>query len=86
MEPFIFKGTATEQAWDFFKTEVELRAAKAKEVALKYNIPFIPLQEKFNEMLTLCPADYWMLDGIHPTTAGHEIIAREWIKTFKKLT
>lgn len=24
--------------------------------------------------------DYWIWDGIHPTTVGHEIIARKWIK------
>jgi phospholipase/lecithinase/hemolysin len=30
------------------------------------------------------PADYWMWDGIHPTVAGHELLAREWITVVGK--
>jgi len=46
---------------------------------------FVPLQEKFNEAEKLCPADYWMRDGVHPTAMGHELIKREWIKAFYTL-
>lgn len=24
-------------------------------------------------------ASYWLWDGVHPTAAGHELIARQWL-------
>lgn len=85
MEPFVLKAAATQAAWDLFDSEVKIRAAKAKEVAEKYNLTFIPLQEKLDEAAKKCPAEYWLADGVHPTCNGHELIKREWIKAFQSL-
>lgn len=85
LEPFVLKGTATSDNWDCFRNEVLKRADKAKEIAEKYQLPFIPLRDKFDEAAKTAPSDYWLIDGVHPTTAGHELIKREWIKAFKKL-
>ena len=83
MEPFVLKGPATEDAWDVFRAEVTAHAAAAKRVAEKNGLEFIPLQEKFDEACKLAPVTYWLYDGVHPTSAGHELIAREWIKAFR---
>ncbi len=85
LEPFVLKGTATEEFWDRFRPEVEKRAVAAKRIAEKYNLSFIPLMEKFDRAAQLAPSEYWLADGVHPTAAGHELIAREWIKEYKKL-
>lgn len=85
LEPFVLKASATEGAWEQFRTEVQRRAEKAREIAEKYGLPFVPLQEKFNEAARLAPNNYWLADGVHPTTAGHELIKREWIRAFRKL-
>ena len=86
MEPFVLKGSATEVSWDYFITETRLRAEMVQKVAEKYELTFIPLQDKFDQALKLCPSDYWLVDGVHPTTMGHELIKREWVKAFKTLT
>lgn len=44
----------------------------------------IPLQEKFDELAIKTKAELWLYDGVHPTSAGHELIAREWLNYFKK--
>ena len=85
LEPFVLKGTATTDAWEIFEKEVAKRAEKAKEISEKYNLPFIPLQKKFDELTKKAPSDYWLGDGVHPTPAGHELIKREWIKAFNKM-
>ena len=85
LEPFVLEGPATAEHIDYFKTETAKRAAAAKRVADKYGIKFIPLQEKFNEAAKTAPDTYWLIDGVHPTAAGHELIAREWIKAFKEI-
>lgn len=85
LEPFVLKGTGTEEYFDEFWTEVQKRATKAKEVAEKYNLSFITLQDKFDEAAKTAPNEYWLADGVHPTVMGHELIKRAWIEEFKKL-
>ncbi|MBO4433125.1 MAG: SGNH/GDSL hydrolase family protein [Clostridia bacterium] len=91
MEPFCLKAAATENTeempdrWEIFSSQVKERAVKAKAVAEKYNLPFIPLQEKFDEMATKAENSYWLVDGVHPSAMGQELIAREWLKAFYAL-
>ena len=85
LEPFVEKHTATEEKYDIFRCEVEKRAEKAKLIAEKYNLKFVPLQDKFDEALKKAPVGFWTMDGVHPTTAGHQIISNEWIKAYKSL-
>ncbi len=85
LEPFVLKAKATEAAWDTFKSETEKRAEKVRELSEKHNLVFVPLQEKFDEAAKKAPNDYWLYDGVHPTSCGHEIIKREWVKAFKSL-
>ena len=86
MEPFVLKGPATEAAWEYFSTETPKRAQKAKEVAEKYNLPFIPLQDKFDAAAAANgEPTYWLSDGVHPTLAGHELIKNAWLEAFKAL-
>lgn len=85
LEPFLLRATAREEMWEYFSGEVAKRAEKAREIAKKYNLTFIPLQDKFDAAIKSAPAEYWSADGVHPTAMGHEIIKREWIKAFNTL-
>lgn len=85
LEPFILKGTATKMCWEEFQSGVSERAKIVEETAKEYGLPFISLQNKFDEAVKLAPGDYWLRDGIHPTAAGHEIIKRQWLKGFGEL-
>lgn len=91
MEPFVLEGSATAaiedepERWNVFYTEVRKRAEVAKRVAKKYNLVFIPLQERFDEVALLAENSYWLYDGVHPTAMGHGVIKREWMKAFETL-
>ena len=83
LEPFVLKATATEENWDYFYKETIKRGEAAKRVAEKYSLPFVSLQDKFDKAMEKCnDALYWTQDGVHPTAAGHQIIADEWEKAF----
>ncbi len=84
LEPFVLKASATSKNWAVFRRETEMRAASAKAVAEKYDLTFIPLQEKFDEAEKKAEASYWLLDGVHPSAAGHELIAREVTAALEK--
>lgn len=89
LEPFVLEAAATAateeepERWDYFRTEVPLRAAAAKRIAEKYRLSFVALQDKFNAACKKAPASYWLRDGVHPTPMGHWIIKNEWIKAFQ---
>lgn len=91
LEPFCIEGSATENTeeepnkWNEFSSEVKKRAEKARAVAEKYGIVFIPLQDKFNKAIETMENQYWIADGVHPAVAGHELIKREWLKGFEML-
>jgi lysophospholipase L1-like esterase len=85
MEPFVLKASATEGAWDLFRSETEKRAEAVKRVAEEYDVTFLPLQEMFDKAAETAPASFWLGDGVHPTPAGHQLIADAWIRTFRTL-
>lgn len=85
LEPFVLLGSATKTHWEEISKGVKERAVKAKEVAEKYGLPFITLQDKFDKAVQTTSNEYWLVDGVHPSVAGHELIKREWIKGFEQL-
>ncbi len=85
LEPFCLKGGATEKLWEEFSSGVKDRSIMAEKIAEKYNLPFIKLQDGFNELCKVREATYWLKDGVHPTAKGHEFIKNEWIKAFRTL-
>lgn len=89
--PFVLEGNCTCNTEEMpdrlarFQKDVAEKAAAAKRIAEKYGLPFVELQPAFDEACTKAPADHWVLDGVHPTPCGHEIIKRLWIKAFKEM-
>ncbi len=91
LEPFVLKSTGTssnsryEDLYPPFRKDVEEKAAAAKRIAEKYNLKFIPLQEKFDTLYNPESPCYWLWDGVHPSPAGHTLIAKEWVKAFEEI-
>ena len=89
--PFVLEGICTCNTEEIpdrlerFQKDVGEKAAAAKRIAEKYDLPLIELQPAFDEACQKAPADHWVLDGVHPTPCGHEIIKRLWIKTFQEM-
>ncbi len=85
MEPFVLPGSATapnEEHWERFYHEVQLRAEAVQRLAQKHELTFIPLQNKLNEACTRARGAFWLYDGVHPTVAGHALIAQAWMEKF----
>jgi len=84
LEPFVLKASATEANWDYFLSETRLRAEAVKRIADDAGQIFVPLQASFDAACELAEPAYWAGDGVHPTSAGHRLIAREWLAAFDK--
>ena len=85
LEPFVLKGSATNELWEQFNCEVRKLAEVSKQVAEKWELKFVPLQKKFVEAASDGDTRYWSVDGIHPTSAGHQIIKEELQKAIEDI-
>ncbi len=57
----------------------------ARALAEEFDAVFVPLQARFEAAAKLAPAAYWLSDSVHPTPAGHGLIAEAWIEDTKTL-
>ncbi len=85
LEPFVLKGEASEKNWDVFRSRIEELAEVTKKLAEKHNLAYLPLQKMFDEAAQKAPVECWLIDGVHPTAAGYELMKREWLKLFYEL-
>ena len=51
----------------------------AREVADAFGAIFIPFQKVFDEAKKRAPGVYWTYDGVHPSVAGAQLLARAWL-------
>lgn len=75
LEPFVLRVGAVDDKWF---PEFDQRRAAAARVAKQARATFVPLQTVFNQQLRHAPPAYWAADGVHPTAAGHGLIAEQW--------
>ena len=79
MEPFFGKHRETSPG-EYIKNNIGFYQKASKEIAEEFNLIFVPLQEVFDEASKNCDIFELLWDGVHPTTAGHQLIARQWKK------
>ena len=66
-----------------FGAEVRERGAVVKAAAERLGpdrAVFVPLQSILDEACARAPWQHWTADGVHPTPAGHQLIADAWIR------
>lgn len=84
MEPFVLKASGTAENWEEFRSEVEARAEVVQRLAKEYGLAFVPLQERLDQACDTVPPSYWLPDGVHPSPAGHRLIADAWLEVFNR--
>ena len=74
LEPFVLRCGAVDDHWF---PEFDQRRAAAARVAAGAKATFVPLQSIFDQRARMknAPPEYWAADGVHPTAAGHAVIA-----------
>jgi len=80
LEPFVLRTGAVDARWF---PEFDQRRAAAARVATHARATFVPLQSIFNQRARMAPPEYWAADGVHPTPAGHAVIAEHWRRAAK---
>lgn len=75
-EPFLLPVPADRAQW---REDLDPRITAIREVAWEFQLPYLALDGIFATAATTAPLDYWLPDGVHPSLAGHGLIASHWL-------
>lgn len=76
-EPFIVPPPHETVLW---RTYVDPLVEAVRNLAEEFDAILIPLDEVFTEASTHRSQEFWAPDGVHPTPAGHALIAQTWLE------
>jgi len=76
-EPFLLRCGAIDERWF---PEFDVYRAVAKRQAEAFDARFVAFQGAFDEAARKAPPEYWAPDGVHPTMAGHHLMAQAWLR------
>ena len=81
IEPFNLPYPDDRKAWH---TDLDPKVAALREAAYEYAACYIPMGGIMRSAALLQPYAVWAADGVHPTPAGHALIARSWIEAVSR--
>lgn len=76
--PFQLDQRATVPADGSPNADIVKRQAIVLKLAAKYGAAVVDFQKALDDACRRAPAVYWIWDGVHPTTAGHQVLADAW--------
>ncbi|MCE5314871.1 MAG: SGNH/GDSL hydrolase family protein [Armatimonadota bacterium] len=82
MEPFVLPYPEDRIAW---REDLDPRIHVVRSLAREFEAALIPLDGIFAQASARREIEFWAADGVHPTLAGHALIARAWIETVEEL-
>jgi len=62
-----------------FHPEIDERRGLAKQIASDYEAVWVPFHDMFESLSQKAQANHWAFDGVHPTAAGHQVMADLWL-------
>ena len=76
-EPFVLKCGVVTDEW---VVEIDQRRAVVAKLAQEYDATLIRFQSMFDQAVKGAHPIYWAADGVHPTAAGHMLMAQNWLQ------
>lgn len=76
-EPFLLPASEKVSP---MREDLDPRIASVRELAREFQALYLPLDGLFAAAACIRPMTYWSADGVHPTAAGHAMIADAWIR------
>ena len=60
--------------------DLDPKIQAVRDLAREYNALLIPLDGVFAQASTYREPKVWTPDGVHPSSAGHGLIAKAWLE------
>jgi lysophospholipase L1-like esterase len=77
LEPFLLHVPEDRYAW---REDLNPKIDVVRKLAVEFEAELLPLDGQFAQEAAQAPAAYWAGDGVHPTAAGHALIAESWLE------
>ena len=88
MSPFLVGDGSADPVWgknwNEIKADLVCFQQIVRRLAEEFGAIHIDLQDIFDKAQEKAPAKHWSFDSVHPTAAGHELIARSWTEAVMK--
>jgi acyl-CoA thioesterase-1 len=78
IEPFVLPIPEDRRQW---REDLDPKISLIRDLARDFEARYIPLDGLFAAAASTREAAYWADDGVHPTVAGHGLIAHHWLRT-----
>lgn len=82
LEPFLLHYPFDREQW---RTDLDPKRAVVANLAKEYGTLFVSLDSIMRPLSDKYGPDYIAYDGVHPTPAGHAVIAQEWLRAVDAL-
>ena len=76
-EPFVLRCGVVRDDW---VEEIDERRVVVAKLAKEFSAVLVPFQSMFDDAVKLAPPEYWAADGVHPSAAGHLLMAKCWLE------
>ncbi|KEQ23143.1 SGNH/GDSL hydrolase family protein [Paenibacillus tyrfis] len=77
VEPFVLPVPEDRKRW---REDLDPKINAVRELAREFETLYVPLDGMFAAASTKAPSAYWAPDGVHPSPAGHALIANAWLE------
>jgi lysophospholipase L1-like esterase len=77
-EPFLLPVPPDRLAW---REDLDPKIAVVRQLAREFKALLVPLDGIFAQASTRRDPAFWTPDGVHPSAAGHALIAQAWLRT-----
>jgi lysophospholipase L1-like esterase len=77
-EPFCLPCGVVSEVW---LKDMQHRQEIVRGLARDFKATVVLFQTAFDQAQKQAPAAYWASDGVHPSPAGHQLMADLWLKT-----
>jgi len=81
-EPFVLHTSPDRQSW---RADLDPKIAAVRRLANEYDALCVPFDSLFAQAATQRAPAFWAADGVHPTAAGHALMAQAWLRAINAL-
>lgn len=82
IEPYVLHVPADRLTW---REDLDPKREVIRQLATEFKTRFIPMDELFAKAATQQSPAFWCPDGVHPSPAGHGLIAKAWLNEVQAL-
>lgn len=81
-EPFVLPVPADRESW---REDLDPKIVVGRKLAREYGALYVPFDGIFAQAATQRDPAFWAHDGVHPTAAGHALMAQAWLRAVKAI-